>query len=339
MQDGGGLCSQSILLPEKRTVHPNRQELVLTLDWAMKRIETWGADAGRNPICKMACNKFDESPLQRKFDDPRKEWASTAKAAWGVTPWRTGQVMDFELVYATATHLKDVDAEAFLITMEGAPPGVKEDLPRTPAFFPEKTKWRLDPEESASYWWVKFSSLLHRITLTLCSPGLRWLPRFADDFMTLSRGRELWAPLLRVLLLREIFKLLALELGLAASRLEWPCRWAQKLCGNGKVLVRGFRSGLGRLNFMTIVYRHLRPSLGPMFGWVATLPEGAAVTWPVAIKPALKRIASRLEAMPAFRMREKRPGAGERFRADPKLMTTTFPLTWILLKFAACTHE
>jgi hypothetical protein len=59
---------------------------------------------------------------------------------------------------------------------------------------------------SASYWWAKFSPLLHRITLALCRPGLMWLFRFADDFMMPSRGRELWAPLLRVLLLTEIFK-------------------------------------------------------------------------------------------------------------------------------------
>ena len=69
---------------------------------------------------------------------------------------------------------------------------------------------------------------------------------------------------------------------------------------------------------MTIVYRHLNPFLGPMYGWVATLPGGAAVTLPVATKLALKWIASRLEVMPAVETRKKLFIAGERFRADAK---------------------
>jgi hypothetical protein len=147
MQDGGGLRSQGILLLAKRTIHPHRHGWAILLERAKKRIETWRTNAGRKPACRMACDKFDESQLQGRFNALRQLSATTFTAVWGVAPWRPWQAIGLELVYATATRLEDVDAEAIVTVMKGAPFGAKEDLPRTPDVFLENTKWQLDPED------------------------------------------------------------------------------------------------------------------------------------------------------------------------------------------------
>ena len=68
--------------------------------------------------------------------------------------------------------------------------------------------------------------------------------------------------------------------------------------GDGRprgVLVRDFVATLGRFGFSAGALPHFRPFLGPLHAWAASVPGGAFLDAPIAIKVILSYLASQLD--------------------------------------------
>jgi hypothetical protein len=194
---------------------------------------------------------------------------------------------------------------------------------------------------SASYWWGRLGALLVRILHYIAGPsGLRWALRFADDFVLVSGGTQVWRPLaVAVLLLRGFgvplkwtkfrggfrtdwigyyFDLELREAGVSDSRGRWASSWCRRLAGAKTVSVNEFRQGLGRLAFAAALLVFTKPFLGPLYAWAASAGPGATLEVTPLVCWVLKWIAEQFEQRVRVKFGKNFVHVGERFRADAK---------------------
>ena len=86
------------------------------------------------------------------------------------------------------------------------------------------------------------------------------------------------------------------ELGITEKRTQWAIRWISDKIREGCVRLGEMREGLGRLQFVAGPLEHLRPFLGPIYGWVAAAPRYAKPRMPVMIRLILEFIVRELSA-------------------------------------------
>eukprot|EP00973_Karenia_brevis_P055488 7716387-Karenia_brevis.AAC.1 len=65
------------------------------------------------------------------------------------------------------------------------------------------------------------------------------------------------------------------EIGLSIERTTWLHRWAVETLEMKVVLVRRVMGALGRMGYARNPVSGLRPFLGPLYAWTASLPGGA----------------------------------------------------------------
>ena len=82
---------------------------------------------------------------------------------------------------------------------------------------------------SASFWWGKLGGLLARLCYAAVGKTLRWLFRFADDYVAVVKAPGLWRPLLTLLIFLEMLSVSS----------EW-----RKVMGGCQVDWIGFRINL-----------------------------------------------------------------------------------------------
>ena len=174
----------------------------------------------------------------------------------------------------------------------------------------------------------------------LSQQGLRWLFRFADDFLALLRGAAVWQPLLiRPLLLRALgiplmwckcrggtqldwigfyLDLKGQKLGMSDSRCRWASRWCKETADAGVIDVKHFREALGRLSFCTGPLIFVRPFLGPLYAWCSIVADEKRVAIPPMVKCVLAWIAEQFARKERIAYGVPVSQVGERYRADAK---------------------
>ena len=194
---------------------------------------------------------------------------------------------------------------------------------------------------SASYWWGRLGALLQRLVLYVVSGrSLRWVMRFADDFLSLLRAPGVFRNIIAMLLLLRALGVpikwakcrggfgvpwvgyfLCLErklLGVSESRCAWIRRWCLRTVTDGKVHTQEFRECLGRLSFATGVLPFVRPFLGPLYTWIALQAECTIVELPPLVIFVLQWIEARFGPEYWTPVGADLHHAGELFRTDAK---------------------
>ena len=194
---------------------------------------------------------------------------------------------------------------------------------------------------SASYWWNRFGALLQRVAVCVGGGcGLRWLLRFADDYLALVQGENIWKPLLVTVLMFRLFRVplkwtkfrggVQLEwigywldldqrlTGISDRRCAWASRWCREMASSRTVAPREFREGLGRLGFAAGMLRFVRPFLGPLYTWTSVVEGEKTATVPPMVKLVLEWLAEQFEGRERVPYGVPITHTGERYRADAK---------------------
>ena len=194
---------------------------------------------------------------------------------------------------------------------------------------------------SASYHWNRLGALILRVLLYIGDGhGLRWLFRFADDFLALVRSSAVWRPLMLIVLLMRALRIplkwskcrggtqldwigfyLDLEgqqMGMSDKRCAWAARWCKETAESGTVVVRHFREALGRLSFSAGPLLFVRPFLGPLYAWCSVVADEKKAPIPPMVIFVLKWIAEQFERKERVHYGAPISHVGERYRADAK---------------------
>ena len=84
------------------------------------------------------------------------------------------------------------------------------------------------------------------------------------------------------------------KLGLSAQRAQWLIQWLTKTTAADCFKIADVSAVLGRLSFALTALGHLRPFLGPVYAWVASLDHRRAYKVPRAISLIFKFLAKAL---------------------------------------------
>ena len=154
---------------------------------------------------------------------------------------------------------------------------------------------------SAAYWWSRLAGIASRLIYK--TAGKEWLLyslMYVDDGMLLAMGPNFDRTLLGALLLLRVLgfplaahkfrggtdvgwigyqvNVLSGHLGITADRRANTRAWCEATAEARVILVREFRSALGKLVFVAGPLYHLRPFLGPAFSWSAAASGGTAMS-------------------------------------------------------------
>ena len=146
INDGGGICSPGRWVPSSRKLLPFAAKVTGALETVVVEIEAQeGEGYWSRVVCSLACNKVDADPLK----------GADIKAAAAITKLvetegfrRDGKAnhqacsIDFELLGELARRMDDPDYRMCELMSEGVPIGWQQRLPRTPAIYDRKTRWR-----------------------------------------------------------------------------------------------------------------------------------------------------------------------------------------------------
>ena len=108
------------------------------------------------------------------------------------------------------------------------------------------------------------------------------------------------------------------HLGITAERLASTLAWCEETAAAQVVLIRDFRSALGKLVFVAGPLFHLRPFLGPAFSWASAAAGGTAMSPPIAVRATIKWVGILLRTFPTLRCQRGGTDHGELFRVDAK---------------------
>ena len=146
INDGGELCSPGRWAPSRRKLPPFAAKVTEALETVVVEIEAQeGEGYWSRVVCSLACGKVDTDPLK----------GADIKAAAAITKLlgtegfrRDGKAnhqacsIDFELLGELARRMDDPDYRMCELMREGVPIGWQQRLPRTPAIYDRKTRWR-----------------------------------------------------------------------------------------------------------------------------------------------------------------------------------------------------
>lgn len=151
LQDGGGLCSPGRWTQRNRILPKNGEFLRKHLDdWIQTRAGKEGEGYLEKIVYGAMAGKFEEDPFAGEVTELRNELCKLLAKAGHTRPkgaWRTGQVIDYGLIYMLGQFLDDPDYECMADYAQGVRVGVDVQLPRTAKVWPAKTKWPLEPYE------------------------------------------------------------------------------------------------------------------------------------------------------------------------------------------------
>ena len=108
------------------------------------------------------------------------------------------------------------------------------------------------------------------------------------------------------------------EQGISERKVRWVLEWIEKHLAAQGVVGRDLRSALGRFGFVAGALPHVRPFLGPLYGWSAVLGAGTFAKWPDALQVLLEFVKVEVMKEPMRRPRRWSEQAPELFRVDAK---------------------
>ena len=156
LQDGGGLCSPGRWLPGRRLL-PRKAAAVRSILYDMvRRIEEEGKATALELLCRISSGKIQANPVEHWATETSRSLESLLQKDGFVRAHRAslpGEVIDFQLFRGLLEHLGDPDTSIMDHCLVGVRVGVGARLPRTPAVWDRKTRWRkLDDDGEDPYW-------------------------------------------------------------------------------------------------------------------------------------------------------------------------------------------
>ena len=194
---------------------------------------------------------------------------------------------------------------------------------------------------SAAYYWQRVAATAIRLGHRVGGKDLGLLHLlFADDGWLVSVGDHFWRPMLLWLFILEIAEIpiswekvhggdvvqwIGYELdirrfrrGVSAKKVVWVSGWIKRRLEDGGLVGRDLKSALGRLVFVAGALQHVRPFLGPVFGWSAVLKGGIFAKMPDAVALLLKFIEKQISGEPMAKAYRIREDPIDTFRVDAK---------------------
>ncbi len=191
MRDGAGLCSPGIWTPERRR-RPSSSTLT-ALSAAIKRAiarlpETAGIDA-EELFDKLSDGRCTENPFPqtvvedlRRYADRLLEQENMGGAALP-RPGDRAQPVRVRLLEALLRVAQDPDLGCWSLYARGVPLGVQDRLPRTPAVYERKRKWRLEDQKDANLWNTPLEELPWRENYASVRPHKDELKRQLEELV------------------------------------------------------------------------------------------------------------------------------------------------------------
>ena len=164
---------------------------------------------------------------------------------------------------------------------------------------------------SAAYWWSRLVAIAVRLGYKVAAEAwLIYFLMYVDDGLLVAMGGNFEFGILGTLLLLQVLgfpladrkfrggaqipwigyqiDLAGGTLGITAERLASTLLWCEDVAAARIVLIRDFRSSLGKLVFVAGPLYDIRPFLGPAFSWAAAATGGTAMSPPIAVRTTIK---------------------------------------------------
>jgi hypothetical protein len=192
---------------------------------------------------------------------------------------------------------------------------------------------------TAAYWWSPLGGgLLRALHLVLHPDDQVWALLMADDFKiesTASRPARAVVKTLLLLLLLGLpvswpktqggsrilwigYEILLRELavGISARRATWCISFLDKLTRDGRVDIRYFRSGVGRLAFVFSALEWERPFLSPLYTYLSLARGAGHRALPLYVRLTARYLAERIALRRVYPSALHRPLCIDAFRID-----------------------
>ncbi len=176
---------------------------------------------------------------------------------------------------------------------------------------------------SISYWWSRMSGAAIRTVHYAASQDMElWLQLFADDLKVESTSSDHATAILWVLWLLVVlgfplkwrkaiggdtipwigYEVLCKELalGITEARSQWAIGWLRRIVRDKVVLVKEFRSELGRLSFTAGALEYDRAFLAPFYAFLALCRDCRTRYLPRYVATAAEYLALRFETRRAY---------------------------------------
>ncbi len=160
LQDGGGLCSPGRWPPRHRprAEHPVLRDLRAAILRAIQRLPSFTGIDNRELYMRMAAGKLAEEPWPEELTDSLRSYVEKRFQEQGEgdsglpRPGDRKQQIRTRLVQALLRVSGDPDAAGMDALSVGVPIGVGVRLPRTPALYARKRRWRLPQQYATDAW-------------------------------------------------------------------------------------------------------------------------------------------------------------------------------------------
>ncbi len=192
---------------------------------------------------------------------------------------------------------------------------------------------------TAAYWWSRLGGGLLRALHHLLLPRDEvWVLLMADDFKIESTAKRPARAVVKALLLLLLlglpvawpkmqggtrvlwigYEILLRELavGISARRAAWCVSFLSKLSRDGRVDIRYFRSGLGRLSFVVSALEWERPFLSPLYTYLSLVRGAGHRALPLYVRLTARYLAERISLRRFYPSALRRPLCIDAFRID-----------------------
>jgi hypothetical protein len=194
---------------------------------------------------------------------------------------------------------------------------------------------------SASYWWSRMGTLIVRAMHYIL--GERWaayMLLYVDDGKATAFGPHLYTSLVLAVATFVIFRFPlkwektggglsfdyvgyhmdweTFRIGINIKRAAWLTSWCRDVVRRGVICRQELAEVMGRWVFVGRVLDEVRPFLGPLFAWLASMSPNAKRRLPAMIRLLLGFLEEILETTPTVTCEMEETDAGELFRADAR---------------------
>ena len=194
---------------------------------------------------------------------------------------------------------------------------------------------------SAAYWWSRLAAIAVRLGYKVAAQvWLLYFLLYVDDGLLAAMGTNFEYGILGTLLLLQVLgfplagkkfrggtriawigyeiDLAGGRLGITTERLASTLAWCESTSAARVVLIRDFRSSLGKLVFVAGPLYHVRRFLGPAFSWASAAAGGTAMSPPIAVRATIRWVGILLKSFPTLNCHRGGGDHGELFRVDAK---------------------
>ncbi len=191
MRDGAGLCSPGIWPPERRR-RPSASmltALAAALKRAVERLPETAGCSAEELFDNLANGRCVQNPFPQAVVEDLRNYAAQLLAQENMAgaslprPEDREQPVRIRLMEALLRVARDPDVNCWSAYARGVPLGVQDRLPRTPAVYERKRKWRLVEQQDANLWNTPLEELPWRENYASVRPHKEELRRQLEELV------------------------------------------------------------------------------------------------------------------------------------------------------------